>query len=114
MDAGTISIIGFGLVIATFVGSHVLSQRQGEKRADQVKDELLQRLSLLDGRITEVKTDLKTDIRDLRADMKAGSDRLETRLEAAREAFSQELRNTRDEIIRNIPRAVNRANAGIE
>jgi hypothetical protein len=47
--------LGAVATVAAVIITHVLNQRTGEKRADQVKEELIGRISALDTRVTEAK-----------------------------------------------------------
>jgi|SRR5579872_720811 len=134
----TIGIIGAGATVAAVLITHWLGQRNGEERANHVRDEMLGRMTSLDGRMTEVKTDLnarlaemksdsKTDLQAARTDLQAvkadlhsalldvrselgnNSARVEARIDGIKEVFSLELKALKAEILAALPERIRRA-----
>ncbi|HEX4231880.1 MAG TPA: hypothetical protein VHZ07_24645 [Bryobacteraceae bacterium] len=129
MDASTIGILvgilGAGATILAVVITHVLSQRAGEMRANQVREEVLSkmdsvnmwvsevgsslsdRIAGLNDRISEVKSDLNLRISDVKTEVSAQSGALRIEIEnsskGVKELVTSELRAIKAEIIAALP-----------
>jgi len=119
MDASTtVGIAGAIATIGAVVIAHWLSQKAGERRADQVRDEVLNRIDAvatrlsevntsLGNRISEVKTDLNGKLSELKADSSLQTGQLRLEIENSskglRDLLTSELRAVKAEIIAALP-----------
>ncbi len=130
--AVVIGVVGAIATIAAVIVTHVLSQRGGEKRANQVLAELTEKCALLDRRVTEVRdvlsgrmdgvggriTEVKSDVLERVSDIshQISDHKVQTerqfelaRIEAAahaanlKESMQIELRAVKAEIIAALP-----------
>lgn len=126
MDASTIGIMGAVTTVVAVIITHMLNQRAGEKRATQVRDELIGRMDGLNTRVTEVKetlsgrisevservTEIRTDLTDR---IKEQGARLESQIGSSatstREGVSAEIRVMKAEILARLPELVRHAGA---
>ena len=125
MDASIIGIIGVVATILAVVITHVLGQRAGEMRANQVREEVLDRIDSvnvrinevgsslsdriagLNERISEVKVDLNLRISDVKTEVSAQSGALRIEIEnsskGVKELLTSEIRAITAEIIAALP-----------
>ncbi len=119
MNATAIGIIVSGIVtLAAVIFTHVLNQRAGEKRANQVREEVLNRIDAVNTRVTEVRETLAERIADTKADLTTRISELRSQTESQasqiraeisnsatgiKEIVTAELRATRAEILAAMP-----------
>ncbi len=118
MDASTVGILGAIATIVAVVIAHLLNQRAGERRANQVRDEVLKRIDDVNTRVTEVnvalsnrisesKTDLNARISEVRVEMSSQAGQLRTEITSTstgiKEFMASELRAVKAEILAALP-----------